>query len=129
MKKNLIIFVESRASSFLAQTKPPQGCQISIGETYQNGTKAIKQTKWLLNIPTSFVARPSKIYPNLEFWFENMPSGNPEPPVESVQKRPRLAELHSSCKNAHAQNFVSPAKFFENKVCLGQGLCVEIPST
>jgi hypothetical protein len=23
-------------------------------------------------------ARPSKIYPNLDFWFENKPSGNPD---------------------------------------------------
>jgi hypothetical protein len=26
---------------------------------------------------TYFIARPSKIYPNRDFWFENMPSGNP----------------------------------------------------
>jgi hypothetical protein len=32
------------------------------------------------NIPTSFVARHSKIYPNWEFWFENKPSGNPGQP-------------------------------------------------
>jgi hypothetical protein len=25
----------------------------------------------------SSIARPSKIYPNLDFWFENKPSGNP----------------------------------------------------
>jgi hypothetical protein len=30
-----------------------------------------------IEIPTSSVARPSKIYPNWDFWFENMPSGNP----------------------------------------------------
>jgi hypothetical protein len=28
---------------------------------------------------TSSIARPSKIYPNLDFWFENKPSGNPAP--------------------------------------------------
>jgi hypothetical protein len=28
------------------------------------------------NIPTSSIARPSKIYPNLGFWLENMQSGN-----------------------------------------------------
>jgi hypothetical protein len=28
-------------------------------------------------MPTSSIARPSKIYPNLDFWFENKPSGNP----------------------------------------------------
>jgi hypothetical protein len=37
-----------------------------------------KLTKWPLNIPTSSIARPSKIYPNWSFWFENIPSGNPE---------------------------------------------------
>jgi hypothetical protein len=26
---------------------------------------------------TSSIARPSKIYPNWYFWFENIPSGNP----------------------------------------------------
>jgi hypothetical protein len=28
-------------------------------------------------MPTSSFAKPSKIYPNLYFWFENTPSGNP----------------------------------------------------
>jgi hypothetical protein len=28
-------------------------------------------------MPTASIARPSKIYPNLNFWFENIPSGNP----------------------------------------------------
>jgi hypothetical protein len=28
-------------------------------------------------MPSSSIARPSKIYPNLKFWFENKPSGNP----------------------------------------------------
>jgi hypothetical protein len=30
-----------------------------------------------INRQTSSIARPSKIYPNLYFWFENKPSGNP----------------------------------------------------
>jgi hypothetical protein len=30
-----------------------------------------------LNIPTSSVVRLSKIYPKWDFWFENIPSGNP----------------------------------------------------
>jgi hypothetical protein len=29
-------------------------------------------------MPTSSIARPSKIYTNCGFWFENMPSGNPD---------------------------------------------------
>jgi hypothetical protein len=28
-------------------------------------------------MPPSSIARPSKIYPNLDIWFENKPSGNP----------------------------------------------------
>jgi hypothetical protein len=33
--------------------------------------------KMAIKIPASSIARPSKIYPNLDFLFENMPSGNP----------------------------------------------------
>jgi hypothetical protein len=52
---------------------------------------AAKYTKWPQNIPNgrkiyqmaikyapySIIARPSKIYPNWEFWFETIPPGNP----------------------------------------------------
>jgi predicted metalloenzyme YecM len=47
---------------------------------YQIATKLhkpIKYSTWPNNIPTLPIPRPSKIYPNLDFWFENMPSGNP----------------------------------------------------
>jgi hypothetical protein len=37
---------------------------------------AVKQTRWPFNIPTFSTARPSKIYLNRNFWFENIPSGN-----------------------------------------------------
>jgi hypothetical protein len=37
----------------------------------------VKWTKCPWNIPSSSNARPSKIYPNLDFGFENKPSGNP----------------------------------------------------
>jgi hypothetical protein len=30
-----------------------------------------KLAKWPFNIPAYSIARPSKIYPNLDFWFEN----------------------------------------------------------
>jgi hypothetical protein len=35
-----------------------------------------KIDKKAIKIPTSSTARPCKIYPNCEFWFENIPSGN-----------------------------------------------------
>jgi hypothetical protein len=62
---------------------------------YQNGAKSTKRqlnyqkamyviykmaiiySKWPQNIPIFFISRPSKIYTNLDFRFENKPSGNP----------------------------------------------------
>jgi hypothetical protein len=52
-------------------------------KTYKITTKC---TKWLYNISnvhicnitTSSIEKTSKIYPNLDFWFENIPSGNPD---------------------------------------------------
>jgi hypothetical protein len=41
---------------------------------YQMAGKLIK---WPQNRLTFSIARPSKICPNWDFWFENMPSGNP----------------------------------------------------
>jgi hypothetical protein len=66
-----------------------QGCQIFLCATYENGEKAIplnfkcakwpqnipnshKIDKWTHNIPAPSIARPSKIYPNRDFWFENL---------------------------------------------------------
>jgi hypothetical protein len=65
-----------------------QDCQIFLGTTYQNGKiinqitykiyhMSVKYTQKPLHIPTSSIASPSKIYPNYDFWLENMPSGNP----------------------------------------------------
>jgi hypothetical protein len=39
---------------------------------------AVKYSKWSYNIPSFFIPRPSKIYPNWYFWYENLPSGIPE---------------------------------------------------
>jgi hypothetical protein len=36
-----------------------------------------KLDKVAIKIPTSSIAKPFQIYPNWDFWFENMPSGNP----------------------------------------------------
>jgi hypothetical protein len=54
--------------------------QITLCTIYQ---KTVKYARWQQNrpngqkIPTSFIATPSKIFPNWYFWFENKPSGNP----------------------------------------------------
>jgi hypothetical protein len=54
-------------------------------QTYQNGEKYIPNyyklyqmaVKYLKNIKTFSIPRPSKMYPNWDFWSENKPSGNP----------------------------------------------------
>jgi ribosomal protein L13 len=38
-------------------------------------------------MPTCSIAGPSKIYPDLDFWFENKPSGNPEGTVGSMLQK------------------------------------------
>jgi hypothetical protein len=35
-----------------------------------------KYSEWSYNITTFSIPRPSKLYPNWDFWFENKPSGN-----------------------------------------------------
>jgi hypothetical protein len=73
-----------------------QSCQILLVTTYQNGKKLPnnhKTTKWPQSIPnsrkilTSSTARPSKINPNRDFWFKNMPSGNPATNLKRRQGR------------------------------------------
>jgi hypothetical protein len=56
-----------------------------------------KYTKWANNIPPSSIARPYKIYPNRDFWFENMPSGNPGATVNGVKG------FHLSLRNGFNQ--------------------------
>jgi hypothetical protein len=43
----------------------------------ENIPKDHKITKWPYNMPTFSISRHSRIYPNWDFWFENIPSGNP----------------------------------------------------
>jgi hypothetical protein len=84
-----------------------QGCQIFHGTTLQH-IKNIYQITPKIYIPHGHkiyqmaenrpnghkysIARPSKIYPNRDFWCENMPSGNP---VQSQTKRITIELLRS----------------------------------
>jgi hypothetical protein len=46
-----------------------------------------KNPKWPQNIPTTSVARPSKIYTHLDFLFENKPSDNPGAIGREIESR------------------------------------------
>jgi hypothetical protein len=50
-------------------------------------------SKFPWNIPTFSIPRSSKIYPNWDFWFENMPSGNPGSRQISSSDRHTLAPV------------------------------------
>jgi hypothetical protein len=56
----------------------------SVPNKYKMYQMVIKYPKYPENIPnghklykTFSNLRPSKVYPNWDFWFENKPSGNP----------------------------------------------------
>jgi hypothetical protein len=49
-----------------------------------------------LKIPTSSIARPSKIYPKLDFWFENIPSGITEVLFSAKQQVSEIFAAHFS---------------------------------
>jgi hypothetical protein len=44
-----------------------------------------------IGIHASSIARPSKIYPNLEFWFENVPSGIPAFELNRKKRKFKIA--------------------------------------
>jgi hypothetical protein len=60
---------------------------------------AVNYSKCSLNLRTFFILRPSKIYPNWNFCFENKPSGNP---AHNQQKR----ILSSVCLPAQKHRFI-----------------------
>jgi hypothetical protein len=63
----------------------------------QNYRMAVKYTNCQYLIPNGHKifqpfsnSRLSQIYPNWDFWFENIPSGNPGPQEKSMEKNPWL---------------------------------------
>jgi hypothetical protein len=47
------------------------------GKNIPNGHKIFPIDQIVIKYTKIFLARPSKIYPNWDFWCENKPSGNP----------------------------------------------------
>jgi hypothetical protein len=60
-------------------TKKGKIYQITLKYTKrsQNIPNGCKIDQTAINLPTSCIAIPSKIYPNWDFWIETTPSGNP----------------------------------------------------
>jgi hypothetical protein len=54
-------------------TKCPQNAPSGHKIYVQFASKILKMA---IKVPTSSMARPSKIYPHWDFWFENIPSGH-----------------------------------------------------
>jgi hypothetical protein len=99
---NLWLCIQKTTSRYYPGTRLPDFSWDNIPEREKVYQITIKYTKWPQNIlnghkiypmavknchriciPTSSIARPSKIYPIWDFWFQNMPSGNSGPDVIS----------------------------------------------
>jgi hypothetical protein len=104
--------LENKATKQKQTAAAQQGCQIFIGKTYQNGDEytklpqnvpngqcitqtTVKFSKCTLNIPRFSIPRSSKMYPNWDFWFENIPSGNPAAQWEEKQKMRKNAKIET----------------------------------
>jgi hypothetical protein len=88
-----------------------QGCQISLGIAYQNKPIDYKIYQMTINIPEFSLPMHSKIYPNWDFWYENIPSGNPGKWVENVQVFFRLS-VDANCLEPPSSNFFIIFIFF-----------------
>jgi hypothetical protein len=83
-RNQLIIWLGSKAGlpDFSWHNIPKWGKIYQIATKLPKGHKiyqmAVVYSKSPLNTPTFSIQRPSNIYPNWDFWFENIPSGNPD---------------------------------------------------
>jgi hypothetical protein len=65
----------------------------------------LKVLTWPQSVPNCFIQRAPKINPNQDFWFENIPSGNPGSDtkicfvliVSSENKRPFKPRFFALC--------------------------------
>jgi hypothetical protein len=76
--------------SWSKHTKTGNIKQITVNYIYQ---MAGKYFKWSSNVTTFSIQRPSKIYPNWDFCYENQPSGNPG--LEPILRLMNLQLLHT----------------------------------
>jgi hypothetical protein len=80
-------------------TPKPEKCTKSTRNA-QNGNDisqmSVEYSKRTQNISTFSNLRPSKIYPNCTFWFENKPSGKPV----LHQKSQKSSKAEIDCKAA-----------------------------
>jgi hypothetical protein len=84
---------ESGLPDFSLYNIPKWGKIYQIATKLSNGHKIYQMAVNIPNdhrhnIPTFFIPRPSQIYPNFDFWFENIPSGNLD--LNTYSKAPTL---------------------------------------
>jgi hypothetical protein len=75
-----------------------------------------KMDQMAINLPTYFIARHSKIYPNWDFWFESIPSGNPAQNLD-----PTLTFLLINLNAVFRVQKRSFLKFHHPSACLSDG--------
>jgi hypothetical protein len=64
----------------------PEKMNTTCTKFHKISQTALKYSKWQKNISIFYYLNPSKIYPNLDSWFENKPSGNPANETISPKK-------------------------------------------
>jgi hypothetical protein len=71
-------------------TEPPTLYDSIRKSVSRRGLRRFTKLRMLLQTPylsTYFIERLSKIYPNWNVWFENIPSGNPDSQSSYVQQK------------------------------------------
>jgi hypothetical protein len=78
---NILRFMPSRVARLFWYNIPKRENKPNyhkIPQNVPNGSKMLLMAITYVHIPTYSIPRPSKIYPNRDFWFENILSGNPD---------------------------------------------------
>jgi hypothetical protein len=93
---NLISLLETGLPDFSWYNIPKRGKICQITTRFQNAHNicptVVKYSEWRDYITTIFIPRPSKIYPNWDFWSEKKLSGNPRKEPNRIKKSQQVVK-------------------------------------